>query len=50
MRPAFDGLLDGDPQVVDVVQRVEDADDVDAVAHGSPHETAHHVVGIVGVS
>ena len=41
------GLLNGDLKVAHVVQRVENADDVDAVLHGILHELAHHVVGIV---
>ena len=46
----FDGSLDGNLQVVDVVQRVEDTNNVDTVLHRRFHETTHDVVGIMLVS
>ena len=44
------GGADGGCKVAGVVQRVEDADDVDAVLHGFLHEGLDHVVGVVAVA
>ena len=41
---------DGGLEVARVVQRVEDADDVDAVLHGLLDEGLDHVVGVVAVT
>ncbi len=44
------GLFDGDLEVIGVVERVEDADDVDAVFDRGAHEAAHDIVGIMLVA
>ena len=46
----LDGGFHGHLQVLGVVQRVEDADDVDAVFHGLLDKLLHEVIGIVGVT
>ena len=44
------GGLDGLFQIPHIVQRVENADDVDAVFNGLAAESVHHIVGIVLVA
>ena len=46
----LDGLIDGDLEVVDVVQRVKDTDNVDAVANSSAYEAANNVITVVLVA
>ena len=41
------GLINGDLQIARIVQRIKDADDVDAVLHRVLHELADHIVGVV---
>ena len=41
------GLINGNLQIAHIVQRVKDADDVDAVLHRVLHEFADHIVGVV---
>ena len=50
MGPLLVGRLDGGLQVAGVVQRVEDADDVDAIGHRLLHEVLHRVVGVGAVA
>ena len=42
--------LDGRFHVADVVQRIENAEDIDAVFDRQTHELAHHIIGVVAVS
>ena len=42
--------VDGDPHVVDPVQGIEDAEQIDARARRLPDEVLHHVVGIARVA
>ena len=49
-RPRLDRRLDGDAQVVNVVERVKDADYVYAVADGRAHKAADYIVRIVLVA
>ena len=42
--------IHGDAHVLDPVQRVKDAEDVDAGFGGLPHELLHHVVRVIGVA
>ena len=46
----FDGLVDGDLEVVNVVQRVKDTDNVDAVANGSAYEATNNIIAVVLVA
>ena len=46
----LDGLLDGDLEVGDVVESVENADDVDAVADGGADKAADDIVAVVLVA
>ena len=50
MASVLPGGLDGLFQVPHIVQRVENADDVDAVFNGLAAEGVHHVIGIVLVA
>ena len=47
---AFEHRVDGDAHVLDPVERIENAEHVDAGGRGALHEEAHHVVGIVGIA
>ena len=46
-RAGLDGLIDRNADIAQIVQRVEDADDVDAVFDGKLDKLADNVVGIV---
>ena len=48
--PALEHRVDRHPHVLDPVERVEDAEHVDAGRRRLLHEVTHHVVGIVGVA
>ena len=48
--PAPDHGFDGDLHVAGIVERIEDAKDVDARLGGVPHELPDHVVGITRVA
>ena len=46
----FLGGVHGGLQIAQIVQRVKDADDVDAVVQGFFHEVIHHVIRVVAVA
>ena len=49
-RPGLDCLLNGDLQVLRVVERVKDPDDVDAVTDARADKAAHDIVAVVFVT
>ena len=48
--PGLQHRIDRDAHVLDRVQGVEDAEDIDARSRGLAHEAPHHVVRVVGVA
>ena len=42
--------LDGNAQVAQVIHGIENAEYIDAVVGGFPHEGAHHVIGVMAIA
>ena len=50
MRATLQGLIHGHFNIADIVERIEDADDINAVFHRFADEHAHHIIGVVLVA